>query len=41
MGPSDIAAATGMKNENVRFLLHKMVQDGEVITKGRGRYVAA
>ena len=39
MGPSDIAAATGMKNENVRFLLHKMVTDGEVSTEARGRYV--
>lgn len=39
MGPTDIAASAEMKNENVRFLLHKMVKDGEVKTEGRGRYV--
>ena len=41
MGPSEIASATGMKNPNVRFLLHKMMTDGEVKQEGRGRYVVS
>jgi hypothetical protein len=40
MGPSDIAAATGMKAENVRFLLHKMVGNGEIRKVGRASYAA-
>ena len=40
LGPSDVAAVTGMKNDNVRFLLHKMVKAGEIQTEGRGKYVA-
>lgn len=38
MSPSELAAATGMKGENVRFLLFKMVSAGEVVRVGRGRY---
>ena len=41
MGPSEIATATGMKNDNVRYLLHRMTQDGEVISRQRGQYVSA
>ena len=40
MGPGEIAAATGMKNENVRFLLHKMQKAGEVEKRSRGQYAA-
>ena len=36
--PKEIAAATGMKQPNVRKLLAKMVEAGEVIKVGRGRY---
>lgn len=39
MGPSDIATATGMKNDNVRFLLGKMATAGEIEKVGRGRYI--
>lgn len=39
IGPTDIAAATGMKPGNVRHLLSKMAGAGEVKTEGRGRYV--
>jgi len=38
LSPSEIAAATGMKDANVRVLLHKMAKDGEVTKGGRGRY---
>ena len=38
IGPSDIAEATRMKPGNVRFLLHKMAENGEVERVGRGRY---
>jgi predicted transcriptional regulator of viral defense system len=38
MGPSEIAAATGMKNNNVRFLLGRMATSGEVEKVGRGKY---
>jgi hypothetical protein len=41
MGPSEIADASGMKPTNVRFLLHKMMEAGEVRQEARGRYVAA
>ncbi|HWM47078.1 MAG TPA: AAA family ATPase [Xanthobacteraceae bacterium] len=36
MPPADIAATTGMPANNVRYLLFKMVRDGEVIRFGRG-----
>jgi RecA-family ATPase len=38
MGVSDIAAAAGMKDGNVRKLLHHMVQDNEVTRLKRGTY---
>ena len=38
MSPAEISAATGMKSENVRFLLFKMVTAGEVLKAERGRY---
>ena len=38
LGPSEIAAATGMANNNVRFLLTKMVASGEVERVGRAQY---
>ena len=37
--PNDIAAATGLKNGNVRRLLGKMVKAGEVMKATYGRYV--
>jgi RecA-family ATPase len=39
IGPSDIAKASAMSDVNVRQLLLKMVQAGEVIKSGRGRYL--
>jgi hypothetical protein len=36
LGPSAIAAATGMKDGNIRFLLGEMVKKGEVSKTGRG-----
>jgi hypothetical protein len=41
MGPTEIADATGMKPGNVKFLLHKMVEAGEVRREGRASYVPA
>jgi hypothetical protein len=38
MSPADICAATGMKSENVRFLLFKMTSDGQVMKCGRRQY---
>jgi hypothetical protein len=38
MTPLQIAAAVGVRRENVRFLLTKMVADGEVMKGARGRY---
>jgi RecA-family ATPase len=39
IGPSEIAAATGMKVGNVRFLLFKLVQEGAIEkTEERGKY---
>ncbi|MBR1153147.1 AAA family ATPase [Bradyrhizobium sp. JYMT SZCCT0428] len=38
LGPKDIAAATGMKDGNVRFLLGQMVAAGEIQKKGYGLY---
>ncbi len=40
MSPSDIAAVTGMKNGNVRRILHSMMKAGEVQKSGLGRYRA-
>jgi AAA domain len=39
MTPGEIAAAVGMRGDNVRQLLVKMVTVGEIIKAGRGRYV--
>lgn len=39
MGPNDIAASTGMKPPNVRFLLGKLVRDGAIQKAGRGQYL--
>jgi hypothetical protein len=39
LGLAEIAAATGMKDQNVRFLLQKMAVAGEIGKEGRGRYV--
>jgi len=38
LGPKEIAAATGMKDGNVRFLLGQMVTAGEIQKQGYGRY---
>ena len=38
LAPSDIAAATGMKPPNVKFLLRKMLNDGEVEKMAYGKY---
>ena len=38
MSPSDLSHVTGMKNGNIRRLLHSMVKAGEVQKTGRGRY---
>jgi hypothetical protein len=38
LGPKDIAAATGMKGDNVRFLLGQMVAAGEIQKQERGLY---
>lgn len=38
MTPTDIAAATGMPNANVRQLLLKMTTSGEITKTARGRY---
>jgi hypothetical protein len=39
MSPAEIAAASGQRSNNVRFLLHKMVEAGEVEKTGRGKYI--
>jgi hypothetical protein len=39
MSPADVAAETGMKSGNVRFLLRKMVEDGTVMKAERGKYL--
>lgn len=39
MGPTDLAAAAGMKDGNVRRLLLKMVADREIERAGYGRYI--
>jgi hypothetical protein len=38
--PEEIAGAIGQKSGNVRFLLHKMMKDGQVIRAKRGLYTA-
>lgn len=38
-GPADVAACAGMSSTNVRQLLLKMAKAGEVVKRGRGRYV--
>jgi len=40
IGPSEIAEDAGMKAENVKVLLRKMVTDGEVKKEGRGKYTS-
>jgi hypothetical protein len=39
MSPSDLTAATGMQNGNLRQLLFKMAKAAEVLKSGRGRYI--
>ncbi|MFD1987981.1 AAA family ATPase [Mesorhizobium newzealandense] len=39
MGPQDIAAATRQPVTNIKFLLHKMMEAGEVEKEARGRYL--
>ena len=39
LSPSEIAAASGQQHGNVRFLLSKMVEAGEVEKVGRGKYI--
>ena len=39
MSPSELANVTGMKNGNIRKLLHAMAKAGEVQKTGRGRYI--
>jgi hypothetical protein len=41
LSPKEIASGAGMKDGNVRFLLHKMTGDGEVEKASHGRYVAS
>jgi biotin operon repressor len=36
--PQEIAASTGMSSNNIWQLLFKMVQDGEAVKVGRGKY---
>lgn len=38
MFPKDIAAALGKKAPNIRFLLHKMHKEGEIVKLSDGRY---
>jgi len=38
IGPNEIAAATGMKAQNVRFLLKKMLKDGLIKNPSYGKY---
>jgi RecA-family ATPase len=41
ISPKEIAAATGQAHDNVRYLLGRMVVDGEIQKAERGRYVRA
>jgi hypothetical protein len=38
LSPTELTGITGMKNGNIRRLLHSMVKAGEVRKMGRGRY---
>jgi AAA domain/IclR helix-turn-helix domain len=38
IGPNDIAAATGMRAGNIRFLLTKLIKEGLIEKAGYGRY---
>ena len=38
IGPNDIAATIGAKAGNVRFLLHKLLKDGEIEKAAYGTY---
>jgi hypothetical protein len=38
LGPKDIADACGMRQVNVRFLLGKLLEDGEIERIGYGKY---
>jgi hypothetical protein len=38
MSPTELSGITGMKNGNIRRLLHSMVKAGEARKTGRGRY---
>jgi hypothetical protein len=38
LSPSDIAAATGMKVSNVKFLLHKLLEEGVIEKPSYGKY---
>lgn len=40
MSPTEIALAAGMKVANVKYLLGRMVEQGDVESRGYGRYVA-
>ncbi|MFK0693073.1 helix-turn-helix domain-containing protein [Mesorhizobium sp. IMUNJ 23033] len=39
MSPSDLSHVTGMKNGNIRRLLHALAKAGEVRKSGRGQYI--
>jgi hypothetical protein len=41
VGPRDIADATGMRAQNVRFLLGKLLKDGAIERAGYGKYRAS
>jgi hypothetical protein len=38
IGPNNIAAATGMKAQNVRFLLSRLLKEGVIEKAGYGKY---
>jgi hypothetical protein len=38
LGPEQIARAAGLKRNTVHQRLYKMLKDGEVVQRGRGRY---
>ncbi len=39
MSPTEVAVELGLKVNNVKVLLHKMAEAGEVVKIKRGRYV--
>lgn len=41
MGPTDVAKVTGLTSANVKMTLGRMVKSGEVVQRGRGKYVLA